>query len=160
MFDTAVFVIIYQNLEVSIVDWKKIFSVFDGAINIEKAYKVCDKAIGVLKKYEKNPDAFKGAKKEEMEESVQEAHEEINKLLDKEGEKSWPGVFREMHENLANMYMYEGKYEKTREQCEALKTFGEVGKLDAEDIMKELAERENSTEENNTEETEKEESPL
>jgi len=129
------------------VNWRNVFSIFDGSINIEKTYKACDKALDVLKKYEKNPDAFKGEEKTKMEESVQHAYEVVNALLSKEGVKSWPGVFREMHKNLANMYMYEGKYEKTREECEKLKTFGEVGRLDVEEVMKELSARESGSEE-------------
>lgn len=128
-------------------NWKKIFSIFDGSMNIEKTYKICDKALDVLKKCEKNPDAFKGEEKTKMEESVQHAHEALDALLSKEGVKNWPGVFREMHKNLANMYMYEGKYEKTREECEKLKTFGEVGRLDAEEVVKELSARESDSEE-------------
>jgi len=135
------------------VDWKKIFSVFDGAINIEKTYKTCDKALGALKKYEKNPDAFKDEEKKEIEETVQRAYNGINKLLNKEGQKNWPGVFREMHKNLANIYMYENKYEKTREECEKLRSFGEVGRLEAEEIMKELGKREGVIGESSNEES-------
>lgn len=122
-------------------DWKKIFSIFDGAINIEKTYKLSDKAVDLLKKYNKNPDAFKGVKKRELEETVQQGYEAVKKILDKEGQKNWPGVFREMHESLANIYMYKGKYEESKEEIEKLRNFGQVGKLEAERIMKELKER-------------------
>jgi len=131
------------------VDWSKLFSFFKGHINIEKVYKDCDKALDVLRKYEKNPDAFDEEKKKEMQETVQYAYDKVERLLSKEDEKNWPGVFREMHKNLANIYMYEGKYQKSREECEKLREFGEVGRLDAEEVMKELKEREEET--NNTE---------
>ena len=46
-----------------------------------------------------------------------------------------PGVFREMHRNLGTIYLEQHEYDKAREKCEQLKKYGEVGRLDAEDLL-------------------------
>ena len=45
--------------------------------------------------------------------------------------------------NLANIYLELDEYDRVREACESLQNYGEVGKLDAEEVIKNLNEREN-----------------
>ena len=110
-------------------------------VNIEKAYSTCDRAMGMLRDYVKNPDEFVGEKKAELDEAVQEAEEIALKILSFEGHKNWPGIYREMRKNLATMYIDLGRYEEAEEQCEKLKEYGEVGRLDAEEMLQRLSER-------------------
>ncbi len=121
--------------------WNFFLKFFEGAINIEKTYKSCDKAIGALQSYNKNPDAYDSKKKAQMNDIVREGEEAAKKLLEYEGQKNWPGVFREMHKNLANMYIQMERDDEARERCEKLTEYGEVGRLDAEEMSQKLEDK-------------------
>ncbi|HID55384.1 TPA: hypothetical protein EYP37_02555 [Candidatus Poribacteria bacterium] len=116
-----------------------IFNLFDGMINIERSYKACDRALDMLKKYKENPKAFDDPeKKAEMDETIDEAIKAAKKIVSLEGKKNWPGVFREMHKNLANIYIGLGMFDEARAEIEKLKEFGEVGRQDAEEVSQNL----------------------
>lgn len=120
---------------------------FEGVMSIEKTYNQCDKALGALRAYNEKRQqenvAFSASEKAELDNVVSIAIENATKIVDKEGERNWPGVFREMHKNLANIYLELEEYDRVREACEQLQNYGEVGKLDAEEVIKNLNEREN-----------------
>lgn len=120
---------------------------FEGVLSIEKTYNQCDKALGALRSYNEKQNqenaAFSASEKAELDNVVNIAIENATKIVDKEGERNWPGVFREMHKNLANIYLELEEYDRVREECELLQNYGEVGKLDAEEVIKNLNEREN-----------------
>ena len=121
--------------------------IFEGALSIEKTYNQCDKALGALRAYnekQKQENApFSASEKAELDNVVDIAIESATRIVQKEGERNWPGVFREMHKNLATIYLELDEYDKVREACERLQNYGEVGKLDAEEVIKNLNEREN-----------------
>ena len=120
---------------------------FEGVLSIEKTYNQCDKALGALRAYnEKRKQEnvpYSASEKAELDNVVNIAIENATKIVEKEGERNWPGVFREMHKNLANIYLELEEYDRVREECELLQNYGEVGKLDAEEVIKNLNEREN-----------------
>lgn len=120
---------------------------FEGVLSIEKTYNQCDKALGELRAYNEKRQQenapFSASEKAELDNVVSIAIENATKIVDKEGERNWPGVFREMHKNLANIYLELEEYDNVREECELLQNYGEVGKLDAEEVIKNLNEREN-----------------
>ncbi len=120
---------------------------FEGVLSIEKTYNQCDKALGALRAYNEKRQQenvpFSASEKAELDNVVSIAIENATKIVDKEGERNWPGVFREMHKNLANIYLELEEYDNVREECEHLLNYGEVGKLDAEEVIKNLNEREN-----------------
>ena len=120
---------------------------FEGVMSIEKTYNQCDKALGALRAYNEKQKQenvpFSASEKAELDNVVNIAIENATKIVDKEGERNWPGVFREMHKNLANIYLELEEYDRVREECELLQNYGEVGKLDAEEVIKNLNEREN-----------------
>ncbi len=120
---------------------------FEGVLSIEKTYNQCDKALGKLRAYNEKQKQenvpFSASEKAELDNVVSIAIENATKIVDKEGERNWPGVFREMHKNLANIYLELEEYDRVREECELLQNYGEVGKLDAEEVIKTLNEREN-----------------
>ena len=131
----------------SLMKWDFITKIFQGTVNIEKTYKSCDKALDLLKDYSKNPDAFTGEKKVDMDDIVKEAEDGAKKILSFKGAKNWPGVFREMHKNLATMYMETGQYDDAREQCNEMTEYGEVGRMESEDILQQINDRESGKEE-------------
>lgn len=125
-----------------------ISKIFEGALSIEKTYNQCDKALGQLKAYNekrKQPD-FRMSDEEQaaLDDVVNTALRNANRIVDKEGERNWPGVFREMHKNLATLYMELDEHDKVRAACERLQDYGEVGKLDAEEVLESLKEKEES----------------
>lgn len=125
-----------------------ISKIFEGALSIEKTYNQCDKALGQLKAYNekrKQPD-FRMSNEEQaaLDAVVDTALKNANRIVDKEGERNWPGVFREMHKNLASIYMELDEHDKVRAACERLQDYGEVGKLDAEEVLESLKEKEDS----------------
>ncbi len=123
---------------------------FEGVLSIEKTYNQCDKALGDLRAYNEKQKQenvpFSASEKAELDNVVSIAIENATKIVDKEGERNWPGVFREMHKNLANIYLELEEYDRVREECELLQNYGEVGKLDAEEVIKNLNQRENGDE--------------
>ena len=122
--------------------------IFEGALSIEKTYNECDKALGQLKAYNekrKQPDfRISAEEKADLDAVVNTALENATRIVDKEGERNWPGVFREMHKNLANLYLELDEHDKVRAACERLQDYGEVGKQDAEEVMQSLKEKEDS----------------
>ena len=75
---------------------------------------------------------------------VNTAVNNASRIIEKEGERNWPGVFREMHKNLANIYIELDEHDKVRAACERLEDYGEVGRLDAEEVMEALKEKQES----------------
>ena len=125
-----------------------ISKIFEGALSIETTYNQCDKALGQLKAYNEKrqqPD-FRMSDEEQaaLDAIVDTALKNANRIVDKEGDRNWPGVFREMHKNLASIYMELDEHDKVRAACERLQGYGEVGKLDAEEVLESLKEKENS----------------
>ncbi|MDE0325051.1 MAG: hypothetical protein OXN27_14140 [Candidatus Poribacteria bacterium] len=122
--------------------------IFEGALSIEKTYNQCDKALGELKAYnQKRQEAdfrISDEEKAALDEVVNIALENATRIIDKEGERNWPGVFREMHKNLANLYLELDEHDKVRAACENLQNYGEVGRLDADEVMQSLKEKEDS----------------
>ena len=125
---------------------------FEGALSIEKTYNACDKAINQLrernekiKQMEENGEdanSLPEAEKSALDEVVNNAIAKATQLLSKESERNWPGVFREMHRNLGTIYLEQHEYDKAREKCELLKNYGEVGRLDSEDLLQRVEDRE------------------
>ncbi len=119
--------------------------IFEGALSIEKTYNDCDKAINQLREHnekiqqmEENGEdvnSLPEAEKSALDEVVNNAIAKATQLLGKESARNWPGVFREMHKNLGTIYLEQHEYDKAREKCEQLKKYGEVGRLDAEDLL-------------------------
>ncbi len=119
--------------------------IFEGALSIEKTYNDCDKAINQLREHnekiqqmEENGEdvnSLPEAEKSALDEVVNNAIAKATQLLGKESARNWPGVFREMHKNLGTIYLEQHEYDKAREKCEQLKKYGEVGRLDAEELM-------------------------
>ena len=119
--------------------------IFEGALSIEKTYNDCDKAINQLREHnekiqqmEENGEdvnSLPEAEKSALDEVVNNAIAKATQLLSKESARNWPGVFREMHRNLGTIYLEQHEYDKAREKCEQLKKYGEVGRLDAEDLL-------------------------
>ena len=122
--------------------------IFEGALSIEKTYNQCDKALGELKAYnQKCQEAdfrISNEDKAALDEVVNTALENATRIIDKEGERNWPGVFREMHKNLASLYLELDEHDKVRAACEHLENYGEVGRLDADEVMQSLKEKEDS----------------
>lgn len=120
--------------------------IFEGALSIEKTYNECDRALGELKAYNENrqePDfSLSTEEKAALDETVNTAIANASRILEKEGERNWPGVFREMHKNLANLYLELDEHEKVRAACERLQEYGEPGRIDAEEVMQSLKEKE------------------
>ena len=131
--------------------WNFISKIFDGAVGIERTYNDCDKALKELGKFNERIEEMQEnsedinsipeSEKAALDEVVDYAIERAKKLLSKESERNWPGVFREMHKNLANMYFERGDYEKVPEECEQLSNYGEVGRQEAQEIMQKLQDK-------------------
>ena len=47
-----------------------------------------------------------------------------------------------MHKNLASLYLELDEHEKVRAACERLQGYGEPGRIDAEEVMQSLKEKE------------------
>lgn len=127
--------------------------IFEGALSIERTYNDCDKALSRLGAYnerieemEKNGEdvsRFPAEEKAELDEIVNHAIEGATRLINMESTRNWPGVFREMHKNLANIYYELHDYDRVHEKCDKLKAdYGEVGRQDAEEILEKLADKE------------------
>lgn len=92
----------------------KIFHTADG--EIQRAYQAYDKASEILDARDKSPNFDR---EKELNELVAEAEKLALELLEKyEGNKNWPGVFREMHINLARIWMRTGRFEDALKECE------------------------------------------
>lgn len=128
--------------------------IFEGALSIERTYNDCDKALNKLGAYneriaemEKNGEdasRFPADEKAELDEIVNHAIQGATRLINMEPTRNWPGVFREMHKNLANIYYELHDYDRVHEECDKLKAdYGEVGRQEAEEILDKLADNEN-----------------
>ena len=80
--------------------------------------------------------------KRPLDEVVNTAITDATRIIDKEGERNWPGVFREMHKNLASLYLELDEHDKVRTACERLQDYGETGRLDADEVLQSLKEKE------------------
>jgi hypothetical protein len=120
--------------------------IFEGALSIEKTYNQCDAALSELKAYnQKRQEAdfrISNEDKAELDEAVNTAITDATRIIDKEGERNWPGVFREMHKNLASLYLELDEHDKVRTACERLQDYGETGRLDADEVLQSLKEKE------------------
>ena len=120
--------------------------IFESALSIEKTYNQCDAALSQLKAYnEKRQQAdfrISNEEKVELDEVVNAAITNATRIIDREGDRNWPGVFREMHKNLASLYLELDEHDKMRASCERLQNYGEVGKQDADEVLESLKEKE------------------
>ena len=123
---------------------------FEGALSIEKTYNQCDKAISELKAYnEKRQEEdfhISNEEKSELDAVVNTAITNATRIVDREGERNWPGVFREMHKNLASIYLELDELDKVRAACDKLQNYGEVGRQDADEVLESLKEKEENGE--------------
>ena len=121
---------------------------FEGALSIEKTYNQCDKALSDLQAYNEKRKAadfqISTEEKAELDEVVNTAITNATRIVDKEGERNWPGVFREMHTNLAKLYLELDEHDKVRAECERLQDYGETGRLEADEVLESLKEKEDS----------------
>ena len=122
--------------------------IFEGALSIEKTYNQCDKALSDLQAYNEKRKAadfqISTEEKAELDEVVNTAITNATRIVDKEGERNWPGVFREMHTNLAKLYLELDEHDKVRAECERLQGYGETGRLEADEVLESLKEKEDS----------------
>ena len=128
--------------------------IFEGALSIERTYNDCDKALNRLGTYnerieemQKNGEdvnSFPAEEKAELDEIVNRAIQGATRLIDLEPTRNWPGVFREMHKNLANIYYELHNYDRVHEECDKLKAdYGETGRQEAEEILEKLTDKQN-----------------
>ena len=83
-------------------------------------------------------------RKAELDEIVNNAIQGATRLINMKSTRNWPGVFREMHKNLANIYYELHNYDRVHEECEKLKAdYGETGRQDAEEVLEKFADKEN-----------------
>ncbi|MYE87740.1 hypothetical protein F4X33_01940 [Candidatus Poribacteria bacterium] len=126
--------------------------IFEGALSIERTYNDCDKALNKLGAYnerieemQKNGEdvsRFPAEEKAELDEIVNNAIQGATRLINLEPTRNWPGVFREMHKNLANIYYELHDYNRVHEECDKLKAdYGETGRQDAEEVLEKLADQ-------------------
>lgn len=120
--------------------------IFEGALSIEKTYNECDAALKELKDYneKRQQPAFhiSNEEKAELDEIVNTAITNATRIIEREGDRNWPGVFREMHKNLADLYLELDEHDKVRAACERMQDYGEVGKQEADEILENLKEKE------------------
>ena len=120
--------------------------IFEGALSIEKTYNQCDAALSQLKAYNENRQQpefqISVEEKAELDEAVNTAITNATRIVDREGDRNWPGVFREMHKNLADLYLELDEHDKVRAACERMQDYGEVGKQEADEILESLKEKE------------------
>ncbi len=110
-----------------------IFHTKDG--EIQRAYESYDRASGLLGQRDRD-EAF--TRTQELEEAVKEAEElAVNLLKNYEGVKSWPGIFRETHMNLARLFMQTKRYEEALKECDKV---AEYNAMDAEEIRETVQE--------------------
>ena len=128
--------------------------IFEGALSIERTYNDCDKALNRLGAYNERIEEmqkngqdvsrFPAEEKAELDEIVNHAIQGATRLINLESTRNWPGVFREMHKNLANIYYELHDYDRVHEECDKLKSdYGETGRQDAEEVLEKLADKQN-----------------
>jgi tetratricopeptide (TPR) repeat protein len=102
---------------------------------IQRAYSAYDKISGLLDERDKNPNFDK---KKELDEELQSFEKQTLDLLNNyEGEKNWPGVFREMHMNLARVYMKMDRFDEAEKECSKVEKYDPI---DAEELRNALQE--------------------
>ena len=120
--------------------------IFEGALSIEKTYNQCDAALSQLKAYNENRQQpefqISVEEKAVLDEAVNTAITNATRIVNKEGDRNWPGVFREMHKNLADLYLELDEHDKVRAACERMQDYGEVGRQEADEILENLKEKE------------------
>ncbi len=120
--------------------------IFEGALSIEKTYNQCDAALSQLKAYNENRQQpefqISVEEKAALDEAVDAAITNATRIVDREGDRNWPGVFREMHKNLADLYLELDEHDKVRAACERMQDYGEVGRQEADEILESLKEKE------------------
>ncbi len=120
--------------------------IFEGALSIEKTYNQCDAALSQLKTYNENRQQpefqISVEEKAALDEAVDAAITNATRIVDREGDRNWPGVFREMHKNLADLYLELDEHDKVRAACERMQDYGEVGRQEADEILESLKEKE------------------
>lgn len=120
--------------------------IFEGALSIEKTYNQCDAALSQLKAYNENRQQpefqISVEEKAALDEAVNTAITNATRIVDREGDRNWPGVFREMHKNLASLYLELDEHDKVRAACERMQDYGEVGKQEADEVLESLKEKE------------------
>jgi len=103
---------------------------------IQRAYNAYDRVTGLLDERDRNPN-FDRTK--ELEESVKETETLTLELLKNyEGNRNWPGVFSEMHMNLARIWMRTGKYEEALKECDRVAEYNSIDAEELRDIVKEV----------------------
>lgn len=122
--------------------------IFESALSIEKTYNQCDAALKQLKDYnEKRQQTdfhISNEEKAELDDAVNTAITNATRIIEQEGNRNWPGVFREMHKNLADLYLELDEHDKVRAACERMQDYGEVGKQEADEVLESLKEKEAS----------------
>ncbi len=110
-----------------------IFHTKDG--EIQRAYSAYDRASDLLNARDKNPNF---GQQKELDDQVKEVEKLTKELLENyENNKSWSGVFREMHMNLARVYMKTGRFDEAEEECIKVE---EYDPIDAEELRNALQE--------------------
>lgn len=110
-----------------------IFHTKDG--EIQRAYSAYDKVSDLLNARDKNPNF---ERQNELNEQVKEVETLTNELLENyERTKGWPGVFREMHMNLARVYMKTSRFDEAEKECAKVE---EYDPIDAEELRNALHE--------------------
>ncbi|HGE71517.1 TPA: tetratricopeptide repeat protein [Candidatus Poribacteria bacterium] len=112
---------------------RAIFHTKDG--EIQRAYSSYDKAVDLLDARDKNPNFDR---QKELEEQLKECETLTLELLKNyEGVKSWKGVFREMHINLARIYLRTGRFDDAMKECDKV---AEYDPLDADELRNAIQE--------------------
>lgn len=102
---------------------------------IQRAYSAYDRASDLLDARDKSPNFDR---QNELNDQVKEVETLTLELLNNyEGVKSWSGVFREMHMNLARVYMKTGRFEEAEKECVKVETYDPI---DAEELRNALSE--------------------
>ena len=111
----------------------KFFHTKDG--EIQGAYQSYDRASDLLNARDKNPNFDRG---KDLEEALEESEGlALDLLKNYEGVKSWPGIFREMHMNLARLYLKTERYEEALKECDKV---AEYNPMDAEELREAVQE--------------------
>ena len=110
-----------------------LFNTKDG--QIQRAYQSYDRASDILGARDKDPNFNR---QKELEEAVEESAKLAHELLETyEGTKSWPGIFREMHMNLARLWLKTEKYDDALKECDKIE---EYNPMDAEELREAVME--------------------
>jgi len=103
---------------------------------IQRAYNAYDKLVGLLGARDRDGSNFD--MKQELEDQLKETEQLTLELLQNyESVKSWRGVFREMHMNLARMYMRTGRFDEATKECDKVEGYDPI---DAEELKNALQE--------------------